>query len=77
MIFYPSESFILGLFIITAIFFIISAALNIAKIFADNKYWFQLSQLIMSNIWFARIFLLLALAAGIASSLLPVDSCNL
>lgn len=77
MIFYPSESLILGLFIITAIFFIISAALNIAKVFADNRYWFQLSQLIMSNIWFARIFLLLALAAGIASSLLPIDGCNL
>lgn len=75
MILYPSESLILGLFILTAIFFIIAAALQISNLFADNGLQPAIHKLCAYNNWIARIFLFLALAAGVASSLMPVDGC--
>ena len=77
MILYPSESLILGLFIITAVFFIITAALQISNLFADDRLEDAIHKLCAYNNWIARIFCVLALAAGIASSLLPIESCTL
>lgn len=72
MVFMPTESLILGLFIIAAIFLIISAAMNLAKLFAEAAYQRTLCQVFRYNIWLGRIFLVFALAAGVASSFIPV-----
>ena len=71
MIFFPTESLILGLFIIAAIFFIITAGLQISNLFAKDELEKAIHSMLIYNNWLARIFLVLALAAGISSSILP------
>lgn len=71
MIFFPTESLILGLFIIAAIFFIITAGLQISNLFAKDELEKAIHSLLIYNNWLARIFLVFALAAGISSSILP------
>lgn len=72
MVFMPTESLILGLFIVAVVFFIITAALQISNLFADTGLQYAIHKLLAYNNWLGRIFLLLALAAGVASSFIPV-----
>jgi hypothetical protein len=72
MMFIPTESLITGLFIVAVTFFIITAALQISNLFADDKLEDAIHTLLSYNNWIARIFLVLALAAGISSSFIPI-----
>lgn len=73
MIFMPTESLILGLFIIAAVFIIVACVTNTCKLFSDIKYQKTIGDVFFHNIWLGRIFLILALAAGISSSFIPVQ----
>ncbi|AXC43197.1 putative A1 precursor [Salmonella phage S124] len=78
MIFYPSESFILGLFIIAAMFYFVRYS-YIAKlcelmnsvISQANKE--HLNRANVASLWSARFFLLVAIALGLSSSLMPIN----
>lgn len=74
MLFYPSESLIIGLFLLAAIFFIIHAAYGLVPlgtITAERARYILSQQNI--NKWLGRLFLLLALIMAFISSLLPLE----
>ncbi|EJT0117354.1 hypothetical protein NVX19_003630 [Salmonella enterica] len=73
MIFYPSEAFILGLFLVAVIFIFnygkyIIAVIGINSAYAADK--FKRSANVQK--YLAIIFLTLAIACGFSSSLVPI-----
>lgn len=74
MLFYPSESLIIGLFLLAGLFYFLAFKYNQILIgVIETRIHLQLKGFYVRNIWAARLFLLLALIMGFISSLLPLE----